>query len=271
MQEYLWKNSFREKMDGLGFHVLAFAACCGWFILLWGIRLQSLLAGGALWGMVLILRHKTRDHRLARKEEKLRRQLGGEMRLQSLLLRPAEQANFEMALLLSERENFQLQRITKGGILCSKDGKSFLLVFLQLPFDESITGRDVLACRRAALKEGADGVLMCVPCGVTSQARAQIENETSLRILEKDRLVQLLGAAYPATDRQLVDLGRKRKRKPPLAHILRTVLRPEKARRYAAYGAMLLLLYCFTGMFYYALPGLICVSLSAASRCTVRQ
>ena len=271
MQEYLWKNAFRERMDTLGFLMGTLVLCWGWFLLLWGIRVQSILAGAALWGMVLVIRRQGRERRLARKEKKLRRMIGGEMRLQELVLLPVQRAAFELALLLSEKEEFLLERICEEGVLCREKGKAFLLCFLPLPVQEKVKARDVLQCRRAARREGAEGVWLCASCAVSQEAEEQMDDAPGVRFFDRQALIHLLGEVYPATDGQLVELGKKRKQKWPAARVMKTVLRPEKARRYAWYGLLLLGMYMLTGMVYYAVPGLVCAALFAASRCMARQ
>lgn len=267
MQEYLWKNAFREKADAAGFLLLSLFLCCGWFILLWGLRLQSLLAGLSLFGLFCLLRRQTHAGRLLLREQKLRRAIGGKMHLESMLLLPAQKAHFEMALLLSQQENLRLERVVKEGILCKKEEEMLLLSFLQFPFTDALSARDVLRFQQAACREGAQGVLLCVPCSVTDEGRAQAESAPPVCFVEKDRLISLLGAAFPATDSQLVALGKTRRKKLPLKSISHAIFQPAKARRYALYGAMLLLLYTLTGLFYYALPGLLCIALATVSHC----
>ena len=58
MQDYLRQSRLGNAMDSLGFHAIAFILSSFWFILLWGVRFQSLLAGAALYGMIVILRKK---------------------------------------------------------------------------------------------------------------------------------------------------------------------------------------------------------------------
>lgn len=267
MQEYLWKSSFREKMDGLGLHVLMLMMCMGWFMLLWGLRLQSLLAGLAAYGLCLAVRRQNRHSRLARKEKKLRQQLGGEIQLESLLLQPANRACFALAMLLSVAEDMELKRMGQQGVLGWKGGETVFLSFLQVPFSGEVTARDVLLCQQQARQEGAASAWLCVPCPVTEGARQQAREGVPVRLVEKARLVQLLGAVCPATDRQLVALGKRKKAHAPRARRLTDILRPQKAGRYALYGGLLLILYEVTGLLYYAFPGLVCILLAAFSRC----
>ena len=61
MQEYLHRSRLGGILDGIGFHFLALGASFLWFLLLWGLRLSSVLAGLALYGLILLLRRKVRD------------------------------------------------------------------------------------------------------------------------------------------------------------------------------------------------------------------
>lgn len=267
MQQYLLKNSFREKLDAIGYHLLIFLLCWGWFLLLWGLRMQALIAGTGLYGLCLMLRSKTRAHRLAQKEQRLRRQLGGEMLLEKLLFSPAEKAHFEAALHLTVAENAVMERITPQGILCKKDEKSVLISFVQVPAASSLSDRDVLSYQRAALSEKADALWLCVPCPIGEAARTQAETHLPVRLIEREKLIRLFGAASPATDRQLVALGKERKKKIPFRQVLALIFQPDKTRRYVLYGTLLLFLYTLTGLFYYAIPGTICVILATLSHC----
>lgn len=270
MQEYFLKNAFREKLDGVGFHLLVLLLCCGWFALLWGLRLQALLAGLSLYILCLLVLRKTRDHRLQQKEQKLRRRIGGEMKLESLLFLPGEEAHLETVLLLSLAESLSPERLVRQGILCRKEKERVLVSFLQVPACEKVTARDVLSLQQAARAEGAGQVLLCAPCGVESGAENQCEKEVPVRILERDALIALFGAAAPATDQQLVQLGKSRKKALPFHRLWPLLFHPAKTRRYALYGGLLLFLYLLTGFLYYALPGLICIVLATIGHCRNR-
>ncbi len=262
MQQYLWKNAFREKMDALGLTLLMAVLCLGWFLMLWGVRLQSLMAGLSLFCLCLMIRSRTRTHRLNRKEQRLRCQLGGEMQLEQMLLKPEREAHFEIALHLSAKEAWQLLRMTDQGVLCKKGERTILLSFLSLPMGEKLGARDVLSLQRHAHQEQADEVWLALPCAMGEDARRQGETLLPVHFVERGQLIHLLGNAAPATDAQLVALGKLRRKCAPLKSLFHSVLQREKLRKYALYGAMLLFLYTLTGLFYYAVPGLICILLA---------
>lgn len=264
MQDYLRRSRLGGFLDGIGFHVLMLGLCLLWFFLLWGARLPSVSAGLALYGMAVLLRKKARDDLVARKEAQLRCTIGGEMALERLLLSQPERANFEIAMLLSLRHALTLLKTGAEGTLCLRGGRKWLISFLQLPATCAVGPERVLSLQRDMRALGADRGLLCVCGKISQEAREQAGNTVSF--LPREKLVALLGSANPATDDQLVALGR-RKKTPPPARWLPTVLNPVRARRYAVYGALLLAMYLLTHLLHYALPGLLCLALAAACRC----
>ena len=266
MQEYLRRSRFAAAMDGLGFHFLALALSLGWFLMLWGLSLPVFPAGLSLYALVLLIRRKTRDDRLNRREKRLREQLGGEMALEEMLLRPPAQAQFEAAVLLSVGRPLELLRTGDEGVICRLRGEKLLLSFLQLSPASCVTSDHVLSLQRSARASGAVRAVLCAPCAVSRQAREQARGLLPVTILSRETLLGLLGRAHPAQDRDLVALG-KRRREKRAPRILPLVLDRHRAKKYAWYGSLLLGMYLFTRLLIYALPGLLCVFLAAACRC----
>lgn len=269
MQEFLQESRFRSLLDELGFRCLTTAACTGWFVLLWGVTAPALLSGAALTGLVFLFRRKTREGRLKRKEEKLRRRIGGEMALEELLFHAPRHAHFEAAVLLSQRCPLTLLQSGEEGILCRLRQEKVLLAFCPLPASAAVDAREVLALQRSVRARGARRGILCAPCGISPEARQQAGGEIPVSFIGRDTLISLFGSVHPATDGQLVALGRRRRGRRP--KWLAVVLHPRQAGRYAGYGALLLGMYLLTGLMYYAVPGLVCLSLAAASRCVKRQ
>ena len=264
MEEYFRRTRLSGWMDGLGFHILALILCLGWFILLWGLRIASFTAGIALYRLVLLVRRKTRDGRLKRRENRLRARIGGELALERLMLAAPDRAHFEIAMLLSLRWKLTLLRTGDAGVLCVWKGEKTLVSFLQTP--DAVEPGQVIALQRAAFLAGADKAVLCAPGEVTEKARERAAHPLPVTLLSRESLITLFGSAYPASDAQLVALGR-RKKQSAAQHWLLSALDPRRARRYVCYGGLLLLMYQFTHLFYYAVPGLACVFLAAACRC----
>ena len=267
MQEYLHRTRLSGVMDGAGFHLLALGGSFFWFILQWGLRLPSLTAGAALYLLIALIRKKTRDDRLKRKEKKLRTVIGGEMALERLLLSPPEEAHFELAMLLSLQYPLTLLRTGGEGVLCALRGEKLLIALAQLPASGTLDETRTLAFQRAVKAARADRGVLGVPCGVSPGAKEQAANQVPVTFLSREKLIALFGENNPATDGQLVALGQRKKSRAS-GSWLRAALSPRRARRYACYGGLLLGMYALTHFIYYAVPGLICVSLAAACRCT---
>ncbi|MBR4360580.1 MAG: hypothetical protein IKP32_08185 [Clostridia bacterium] len=266
MQEYFRRSGVSTALDGLGFHFLALLLSLCWFTLLWGLRLPTLTAGFALYLMIVSLRRKTRDGRVKRREAKLRKRIGGELALERLLMTAPDKAHFEMAMLLSLRWPLTLLRTGDRGVLCEYRGEKLLIAFQQSPIGEPAGARDVLTLQREAALQGADRGVLCVPGDISPKIREQASLPLPVSFLDREQLIHLFGCANPATNAQLVALGRRKKRL-PLRKWSATVLSPRRARRYACYGGLLLLLYQLSGLFYYVIPGFLCLVLAAACRC----
>ncbi len=237
-----------------------------WCLLRWGLRLSSALGRLALYGMILLLRRKVRDDHLARREKQMRAAIGGELALERLLLTQKERAHFETAVLLSVAHPLVLLQTGEDGVLCDMKGKKVLIAFLQRPASAAAEADQVLSMQRAVRLLHADRGLLCVPCAISPKAREQAQAEPPVAFLSREEMIALFGRANPATDTQLVALGR-RKKAPRPARWLRLVLDRGRAKRYACYGALLLMMHQITGFFFYAPAGLLCLSLATACRC----
>ena len=270
MQEYLQKTRLSAVLDELGFHILSLLACFLWFFAQWGVRLSAVAAGLALYVLVLLLRKKIRDGRVARREEALRRAIGGELALERLCLEDAAKAHFETAVLLSLRYPLTLLRTGEEGTLCALKGKKLLLFFLQAPEKSQVSAAQVLSLQRSAKQSGADWALLCAPCGVSKEAREQAQAEPGVFFLSRDTLISVFGSANPAQDAQLLALKSLRKKRIS-RHLEPAIFHPKRAGRYAFYGALLLAMYLFTHLPYYAVPGMICVFMAAFCRCARRN
>ena len=270
MQEYLHHSRLGSILDGLGFHFLALGVSFSWFLMLWGLRLSSVFAGLALYGMILLFRRKARDGRLSRREKEMRAAIGGELALERLLLTQKERAHFETAMVLSMAYPLTMLQTGGEGVLCSIKGKKVLVSFLQRPVSAAAEADHVLALQRDILSLRADRGLLCVPCGISPKAREQAQAQPPVSFLSREEMIALFGRANPATDAQLVELGR-RKKAPRPGRWLYLVLDRRRAKRYACYGALLLLMHQLTGFFFYAPAGLGCLALSAACRCVRKR
>ena len=161
MQDYLQRTRLAGRMDEAGSTLALLTGSVVFFLLLWGVRITAVLAGIAAFALLMLLRARTRDRRLQNREDRLRRQIGGEMKLEAWVLMPPRRAHFEAALLVTQTLNGQMLRALDTGVLCAIQGKQALLACAQLPAGEKLTARDIAAFQRACLAEGAETGVLC--------------------------------------------------------------------------------------------------------------
>ncbi len=262
MERYLSRSPQAGWLDALGLRLGIWIGCELWFFLLWGVGLPAILAGTALSGMIFLALRLMKKRNVARKEQALRRRIGGELALEELLLAPVKKAHFQVALLVSAKWPVVLQRVTEEGMLCRYGSETLLIACLPLPPEETATPGHLLAMQRACRRHRADRGVLCMTgkCGAAARKYAE-ENLVPLRLMEREELLALAGQAWPATDEQLVALGKRKKKGFPLAALLERMLRREKARRYVLYGTGLVVMGLTIGGRWYLIPGAVCLLL----------
>lgn len=267
MQNYLRKARFSTFVDDLGLRLLLFLAGMGWFIYLWGLGVPAILAGLALGMMGQLALQQFRRRTVDRREEALRRRLGGEMLLEEMLLAPSRQAHFQAAMLLGAEYPLTMERVTEEGMLCFSHGERLLVSCIPLPEGGEMSQGHVLAVQRACRKHGLSRGVACTTGRCSGKVEAwAAEGSIPVRIIRRDTLLRLAGYASPATDEHLIELGKRRKR-PAAAGVGRTILRRDKAKTYMLYGVGLMLMYIVTGLKYYPIPGGVCLVLAVLCRC----
>ena len=267
MERYLSRSPQAGWLDALGLRVAILAGCELWFFLLWGVGVPAMLAGAALAAMLYLALRLLRKRRVERKEQALRRRIGGELALEDLLLAPAKKAHFQVALLVSAKWPVVLQRVTDDGMLCRYGSETLLVACLALPPEEPVSPAQLLAMQRACRRHHADRGVLCVTGKCSAAARKYAEeNLFPLRLMEREELLALAGQAWPATDEQLVALGKRKKKGFPLGALLERMLRREKARRYVLYGTGLAVMGFTIGGRWYLIPGALCVLLGVLCR-----
>ena len=92
----------RAAIDRLGLRLLVLTLSIAWFGHLWGIGMPALLAGAALSIMLCIALSGGYRRHAQKREEALRRRIGGELALESLMLASPREAHFRCALMLAE-------------------------------------------------------------------------------------------------------------------------------------------------------------------------
>ena len=162
MERYLRRTPLGGLMDRLGLRLLAFMLSTVFFVLLWGARPLSFLAGAALGILLLLLIKEGEKKRLKSREKKLRSVLGGELTLEKLLLAAPKKAHFETVMILSSAYQMTLLRTLDEGVLCEIKGENVLIALLQKHPSERCGAQDVLAFQRTVRAYKAIRGVLCL-------------------------------------------------------------------------------------------------------------
>ncbi len=267
MQQYLEKTRLGGTLDSLGLRLLILICCVLWFVFLWGVTLPALFAGIAFSLLVSLAIRLGKRKTVARREQALRQRIGGEMALDALPLSPARQAHFQASLWLTLAHPLRLERITEDGVLCRLNGDLVLVRCLNRHQSVPVSAQDIIEAQRACINHNAVRCVLCAASPLGSAAQTQLgQAEPPVKVVGKERLIRLAGAAAPVTDDQLVALGARKKRHVGIQIWLNHILAPHRAHRYFWYGMGLLLLYWITRLPYYPVPGVLCLCLALLSK-----
>ena len=159
MERYLRRKRLGGVLDEMGLRALIALGTVMWFVWLWGLGMPALLAGLALGLMGQMALTRWRRRAVEKRERALRRQLGGEMLLEDMLLQPPRRAHFQAAMLLGQRYPLRMERVTEDGMLCLS-GEERLLVscllslrfLLRVEDDFRVRLRDIRLHGRMALR-----------------------------------------------------------------------------------------------------------------------
>lgn len=272
MERYLRHNRLSETLDALGIAALCLLAGTLWFSWLWGLSNASLLAGAALGTLLWSARQQWRKRNVARREKALRSRLGAELMLEEMRMDEPKEAHCRAAMLLAARWPLTLLDAKDDGVVCQLGEEKLLIQCIRMPADGELSAGDLLAAQRAVRRRGAHRGVICPLGKVSPKIAARAEAAVvPLRIIQRSILLAVAGQLYPATDEQLVELGRRRRRISGQGSMRRRILHPDKAKRYHLYGLGMVLLYVMTGLRLYAVPGMVCLMLGVMSRAGSRQ
>lgn len=267
MERYLRRGKLGSVMDDIGLRTVIALAALGWFSWLWGIGMPAILAGTALGLLGQMALTRYRRYTVSRREDALRRSLGGEMLLEELVLSPARQAHLRSAMLLGQRYPLTLERVEDDGVLCRSGERLLLVSCIRKAADSEATAEDALHYQRACRRYLAAQSVLCLTCKCSGSLRAFADSAAApVRIISRETMLALAGQASPATDEQLIELGKRKKRPGSLAALRKMVLHREKAGRYMFYGTAMVVIYILTGVKWYPLPGLMLLALGAVCR-----
>lgn len=255
------------RIDRLGLCLLLLLLCFAWFYFLWGNVLAGAVSSAAMTVLIQCTIRLGEKRTLSRREDTLRRRIGGEMAVDSLLLQTPVNAASNAAAWLMQTLTLTDFDQREDGILARYDAQSVWIACIQHHPSSPTDCDAVLACIRNARRESADICIICATSDFT-QAAVVLSEDVSprTRLLGRSGLIHMAGIAAPATDEQLRALGKRRRQKFRRELFQARILDPAKKRRYLLYGIGLSLLYVFMRQLVYIIPAMVCLCLFALCR-----
>ena len=110
MQKYRLKTPIAAISDRLLRVAVTSVLGVGWFVFLWGLSLPALTAGLALGALLWLCVRQFSRQSTCKREEQMRRMIGGELALARLLLEPPRKAAFQCALWLTPKYPLVMQK-----------------------------------------------------------------------------------------------------------------------------------------------------------------
>jgi len=256
------------KLDYIGLRLLIFALCFTWFYLLWSRLLPALASGGALALLWCLLIHLGQKRTLAAREISLRRKVGGQLAVDSLVLQNAQSAAANVTTWLSNHLPLEMFEQVADGVLARSDEKRVYVTCLRKHPSSHAERDDVLHAVRAARTYSAEVCVVCATCAFDSDAVLLAEDlQPRTRLLGREGLMRMAGVVTPVTNEQLQELGKlQRTHRFDSAQWKARLIQPGKAKRYGAYGLGMLVMLVLTRQWAYLIPSIACLLLFFFSR-----
>lgn len=250
------------RMDRLGLCLLVLIACFVWFYYLYGSFPAAVLSSAAMTVLILKTIRLGEKRTLHKREKALRRRIGGEMAVDSLMLQTPTSAASNAATWLSQVLTLSDFEPKPDGILATHENETVFITCVQ-QHASSPTGCDAtLACVRNARRENADICIACSTSDFAQEAILLVEDiSPKTRLLGRSGLIELAGVTAPASDEQLRALGKRRQQKFRRELFQARILDPAKKRRYLLYGTVLSLMYLLTRQLVHLIPAMVCLIL----------
>ena len=237
------KNKVASALDKLAFRALLLLTCVLYFFYLWRSGLPSLLAGFALFSLVMLLLMLLKQRTLMRRDRMLRERLSGMIALDNLLLLPNVQACEQVCALLCEA--FSAEALPRGKMRYEEE--TWLVRCSQCLQGTRVSQGDVLAAHRARIENSTARCVLVTTTGFSPEAvRAAEWADQPIRLISGRQLALLFGKLHPATDEEIAAHLARSKKPFSWQRIRALALSPVKERRYLLCAAMLFFFFLIT-------------------------
>lgn len=237
------KNKVAATLDRLALRTLLLAVSIGYFFFLWRSGLASLLAGCALFALILLTILLIEKRTLSRRDRILRERVGGVIALQELVMTPNKRACETVRTLLCDT----LSAEPLDGGRMRYENEDWLIRCAQCLQGSNASEGDVLAAHRARMESGDDKCALVSTSGFSPAAiRAAEWTDPPVRLITGRQLALLFGRQHPATDEEIARHLSRQKKPFSWQRIRALALSHAKLRRYLLCAFLLLLLYFAT-------------------------
>jgi len=234
------KNKVASALDHLALRILLLGLCVSYFFYLWRSGPVSLLAGFALFFLVMLLLLLLERRTLARRDRMLRERISGMIAVENLLLLPNSQAADQICALLCDAFSAELLPDAK----MVYEGEMWLIRCAQCLQGSSASQGDVLGAHRARIEHCADRCALVSTTGFTPDAiRAAEWADPPVRLISGRQIAALYGRLHPASDQEIAAHLTRQKKPFSWQRIRILALSPAKTRRYLLCAGMLFALY----------------------------
>ena len=247
------KNHIATALDRLALRLLLFMLCVFYFFYLWHSGVSSLIAGSALFLLVLLFILLLERRTLTTRDHALRVRIGGAIALEDLLVLPSEQAAQSICTLLCE----SLGAKPLGSAKLLYDGKTYLVRCAQC------LSRLKRERRRCAFRSSSQGfcrrraVYSCQHRRFSPAAlRAGEWLEPPVRLISGRQLALLFGQRHPATDEEIARRARRQRSPFTRQRIQALALSPAKQKRYLLCALLLTVFYLMFGSYSALISGI---------------
>lgn len=211
--------------------------------MLWRSLYASLVAGLALFALILLTCALFERSTLTKRDRALREKLGGSIVLDDLILMPGGEACARVCAALCTA--LDAEQLAGSTMRC--EGEVWLVRCAQCLSGSAISEGDVLAAHRARQEAGAAQCVLCSTGGISpGAARAAAWVDPPIRLISGTQLGALLGRLHPATDADIARHARRQRQPFSFARMRMLALSPAKQKKYLLCSFLLLLFYLIT-------------------------
>ena len=234
------KNKTASRIDHLALGLVICLLCIGYFLVLWHDLNAAMIAGFALFALLMMTAALFERCTLTRRDRALRERIGGEIALTDLLLMPGGEAAARVcALLCAALDARPLSECTMH-----YGSETWLVRCAQCMKGSAISEGDVLAAHRACRETEAERCVLCSTGGVSpAAARAAEWVDPPVRLISGAQLSALFGRLHPATDADIARHARRQRQPFLLSRMRLVVFSPAKQKKYLLCSLMLLVFY----------------------------